>query len=178
MTPLSEVAKILGVKSKKTVYDMMKVAQVTGRKLEGKGNVTFLDDGEIEQLKQVREWVASGNKIANYAPTELFLDLSSELSVRGEVNNPQQLDFFAQLTESLVTTVTDKIVNSLRSPINHWKELVYAQENDLLLTTDEIMDIIKVKPKGETFERGTFIFIRHGKIGRQTAWRVERTKTR
>ena len=55
-------------------------------------------------------------------------------------------------------------------------ELEQAQDQGWMLTTAEIQKSIGVKPtasKGtSTYQRGSFIFIKAGKIGSQTAWRV------
>ncbi|HEY9599113.1 MAG TPA: hypothetical protein V6D33_15715 [Cyanophyceae cyanobacterium] len=36
--------------------------------------------------------------------------------------------------------------------------------------------VIGVQPKGERFTRGSFTFVRTGKIGSQAAWRVVKVK--
>ncbi len=64
----------------------------------------------------------------------------------------------------------------------HWSPLWYmnilerAFSSNWLLTTSEVKQLIGVKPrtkKGEsTYRRGNWTFMKSGKIGNQTAWRV------
>ncbi|WP_225852709.1 hypothetical protein, partial [Haemophilus parainfluenzae] len=47
-----------------------------------------------------------------------------------------------------------------------------------ILTTEEVEQLIHVKPKASdadpAFERGTWRFVKVGKLGTQTGWRVEK----
>ncbi len=56
--------------------------------------------------------------------------------------------------------------------------LEQAAAANWILTTDEIERLIGIKPQchhGETsYHRGSWIFIKAGKIGTQTGWRVEK----
>ncbi|NEN95023.1 MAG: hypothetical protein F6K50_05620 [Moorea sp. SIO3I7] len=61
------------------------------------------------------------------------------------------------------------------------EQLKMAAEEGWLLTTSEVKELIKVKPhirKGEdAYRRGSWVFIKSGKIGRETAWRVIKEET-
>ncbi|NEO22240.1 hypothetical protein [Moorena sp. SIO4A5] len=63
--------------------------------------------------------------------------------------------------------------------IDRHQQLKVAAEEGWLLTTLEVKELIGVKPqagKGENkYTRGSWTFIKSGKIGRGTAWRVERS---
>ncbi|NEQ86493.1 MAG: hypothetical protein F6K26_42450 [Moorea sp. SIO2I5] len=63
------------------------------------------------------------------------------------------------------------------NPIEYMHQLKIAAQEQWLLTTSEVRELIKVKPhtrKGEdTYKRGSWLFVKSGKIGRETAWRVE-----
>ncbi len=59
-------------------------------------------------------------------------------------------------------------------PLANHRHLIWAANEQLLLTTKEVQQLIGTKPHGEIFDRGSFRFIRSGKIGNQSAWRVER----
>ena len=54
----------------------------------------------------------------------------------------------------------------------------FAPAHNWELTTSEVQQLIGVKPyckKGEnTYKRGSFIFIKSGRIGNQTSWRVNK----
>ena len=59
----------------------------------------------------------------------------------------------------------------------HW-ELERAEKVALELTSNEVRALIGVKPvcrKGETtYRRGCWLFVKSGRIGNQTAWRVQK----
>ena len=57
-------------------------------------------------------------------------------------------------------------------------ELERARASGWELTTSQVKDLIGVKPsckKGkQTFKRGSFIFVKSGRIGNQTSWKVQK----
>jgi hypothetical protein len=57
-------------------------------------------------------------------------------------------------------------------------KLEMAIANNWELTTSEVQQLIGVKPyykKGEnTYKRGSFIFVKTGRIGNQSSWRVKK----
>jgi hypothetical protein len=75
---------------------------------------------------------------------------------------------------NLNTKVLEHQLNEMkvRSHIQNLLDLKVAAENEFLLTTNQVKDLIGVKPHGQEFVRGNFTFIRSGKIGISTAWKV------
>ena len=65
------------------------------------------------------------------------------------------------------------------NPLWYMEVLERAASAQWLLTTDEIEQLIGVKPKchspEHTYERGTWTFVKVGKLGAQTAWKVTKT---
>lgn len=176
MKTIQEVMEILGVKNRKTVYDYCSALNVSSQKVKGEGNKTFFDSETVEKLKELKEYLDQGGLMKNYTSAEIVIEVqdspsNSELVASGN----QQLDLFAQLTERIADTVTSRINSTFKSPIAHWRELVYANENKLVLTSREIKAIIGVKPTGAEFKRGAFTFKKDDKIGRETSWRVEKS---
>jgi hypothetical protein len=66
------------------------------------------------------------------------------------------------------------------NPLWYMDVLERAATAQWLLTTDEIEQLIGVKPKchgkDKTYQRGTWTFIKVGKLGAQTAWKVTKTR--
>ena len=62
------------------------------------------------------------------------------------------------------------------NPISHWENLQKAADHEWLLSTSEVKELIGVKPRGSPFVRGAFKFTKCGKIGKQSAWSVEKNK--
>ena len=63
-------------------------------------------------------------------------------------------------------------------PLWYLPKLEMARANNWELTTSQVKKLIGVKPscpKGKkTYKRGSFVFIKSGKIGNQTAWKVQK----
>ncbi|MEM8613638.1 MAG: hypothetical protein AAGF93_16565 [Cyanobacteria bacterium P01_H01_bin.105] len=66
------------------------------------------------------------------------------------------------------------------NPLWYMDVLERAATAQWLLTTDEIEQLIGVKPKchskDKTYQRGTWTFVKVGKLGSQTAWTVSKTR--
>jgi hypothetical protein len=64
------------------------------------------------------------------------------------------------------------------NPLWYMEVLEHAYTKDWVLTSTEIQQLIGVQPicpKGsESFQRGCWVFVKAGKLGTQTAWRVEK----
>jgi hypothetical protein len=75
------------------------------------------------------------------------------------------------LALQLVETIA-RHISATRDPLQHYVVLERAIASGWLLPTSEVRSLIGVKPSGDRFQRGSFIFIRSGKIGAQSAWRV------
>ncbi|MBG1259775.1 hypothetical protein [Nostoc commune] len=77
-----------------------------------------------------------------------------------------------------VVQLVEAIARHLRpaEPLQHLKELQLAATEGWLLSSSEVEGLVGCKPrvqKGEQqFTRGSFCFVRSGKIGNQSAWKV------
>jgi hypothetical protein len=63
-------------------------------------------------------------------------------------------------------------IAATRDPLQHYVALERACASGWLLSTAEVRSLVGTKPTGDRFQRGSFVFIRSGKIGAQSAWRV------
>lgn len=61
-----------------------------------------------------------------------------------------------------------------RDPLVEYKALMFAAENNLLLPSSKVTELAGIKSHRQPFQRDSFTFTRTGKIGGQSAWRVER----
>jgi hypothetical protein len=98
------------------------------------------------------------------------LDNSLDIVQFGLDNSPHTLDINPQ---RLALLSLMQFFNR-RSPLDKHRELEEAAAHNWILTTSEIEELLGVKPKGETFTRGFWVFRRSGKIGNQSAWLVEK----
>ena len=82
----------------------------------------------------------------------------------------------SQLLRQLNQTLTARATN----PLWYMDVLERAANAQWLLTTDEIEQLIGVKPKchgqDRTYQRGSWTFIKVGRLGAQTAWKVTKAR--
>lgn len=89
------------------------------------------------------------------------LEDSSEIVLRDE--EPTDL---ALLVETIAKTIAP--VN----PIAHWERLQWIVDNQVIISTSEVHQLLGTKPKGDVWERGCFVFNKVGKLGNQSSWEV------
>jgi hypothetical protein len=83
----------------------------------------------------------------------------------------------AEISQSL-RNLEDIVFSRLQpsNPIWYMDVLERAQANGWILTTEEVEDLIGVKPRCEagknSYQRGCWLFVKAGKMGSQTGWRV------
>jgi hypothetical protein len=82
------------------------------------------------------------------------------------------------MTEISNTDLLEEILKRVNQydPTWYMIALERAANSKWILTTSEVKQLIGVTPttkKGErTFKRGCFVFVKSGKVGNQTGWRV------
>ena len=83
----------------------------------------------------------------------------------------------AEISQSL-RNLEDIVYSRLQpsNPIWYMDILKRTEENGWVLTTEEVEDLIGVKPRCEagknSYQRGCWIFVKAGKMGSHTGWRV------
>ncbi len=87
----------------------------------------------------------------------------------------------AQALHQLNQTLSDQHSrSSTPNPLWYMDVLDRAATAQWLLTTDEIEQLIGVKPKchgkDKSYQRGSWTFMKVGKLGTQTAWKVTKTR--
>jgi len=170
----------------KNRYHISKQAEITRRqhlgikpiKIDGKSYVT---EDELALLDQLDHHLKNSGKMSDFKATEGSLPTRLDQQDSTRLDSVDQPDYqeatLAPETdwESLLLTVVEKL-QPPQSPIANWEDLQKASDNGWLVTTKQVQALVGTKPKGERWQRGSFLFIRQGKIGRQAAWRVEKAE--
>jgi hypothetical protein len=91
------------------------------------------------------------------------------VSPKPDSSQYNQLSFLENLME-----VGIAIANKIKSPLENYRELEEAIKNKWLLPTSTVVQLVGAKPVGKEWVRGSFRFVRRGKIGQESAWLVER----
>ncbi len=101
---------------------------------------------------------------------------SPEPKIESDQQLTQQLKAIADSLVKLETTLASRLQPS--NPLWYMDVLEKAETANWILTTDEVEHLIGIKPQchhDETsYHRGSWVFIKAGKIGAQTGWRVQK----
>ena len=154
---------------------------------------------QIELLDQLEEHLKDGGTLSNFTPvthvevqttqdtTQQTIQATTQLKAPDNKGDAQLVETEQHIPQHDIehipqhndlATLVQLLAGQIQpiSPLwYHW-ELERAEKVGLELTTSEVRELIGVKPvctKGETtYRRGCWLFIKSGRIGNQTAWRV------
>lgn len=144
------------------------------------GNRFFVSADDMDKLDALNECLKRGNSLTECAievKSGIFKHDGSAFENGSKRRKEIELDSLPTSTADFTSLVHD-IAAALRpqtDPLQHLECLERAAEMGWLLSTKEVRALIGVKPHGSSFERGSFTFSYAGKIGSQTAWRVEKS---
>ncbi len=160
--------------SKQTVYTRMEALGISPFK-QGKRAFVRLD--QLHQLDALHEHLAAGGHLQDFSTSAIASQTSQleELDVSthaiSNTNTDAPLERLVNAAESLTGALIDI---ASPDPIAHLRRLQEAAEQGWLLTTSQVRELTGAKPHGQSWRRGSFVFCKTGKIGREAAWSVER----
>jgi hypothetical protein len=172
---ISSLQQRYGLASRQAVYDRIKALSIEPVS-RGK-----LIDRQIEQLDALNEWLKlnPNSPIADFPQQPEVINHQS-LVISHQPSEPAAIEHgrvaanladdrenFLELIEAIA-----RHISATRDPLQHYAALERAIASGWLLSSSEVRSLIGVKPCGDRFVRGSFIFIRAGKIGNQASWRV------
>ena len=167
------------------LYDRFKHANIKPYK---EGTRSFISGEQLAELDRLNDHLAAGGSLSDFVPTEREQDLAILPNSSADIQRTVANDNL----EALVIAVSMGVERALAegaaklnasqsqspNPLWYMKELKQAAEENWLLTTAEIRELIGVKPTtrqgSDTYKRGGWLFTKAGKIGNQTAWRVSK----
>ena len=178
--PVSELRPRYGI-GKQTDINRRKHLGITPSKVNGSYYIT---NQELDLLDSLDEFLKTpGSKMADFSPVgtvspEAPLEMKAQIVEKSEnslveIEKDQPQDWLV-LVEAVARAIQPP------NPISHWEKLKWAANEGILLSTREIFQLLGAKPTlaaGETtWQRGSFIFRKAGKIGSQVGWRVTQEK--
>lgn len=177
MTELHAVSSLqerYDLASRQAVYDRLAALNI---KPVTRGK---LSSDQLDKLDKLDKWLKANphSAIADFPqePEVMPPDLSvishqasaNDLSTASLDKSQQTFDLL-ELAESFA-----RHLSKMRDPLQHYAALERAIASGWLLSTAEVRSLIGTKPTGDRYQRGSFVFIRSGKIGAQAAWRVSK----
>jgi len=128
------------------------------------GKRAYIGLSDLNELDCLSQHLTEGGKLSDFASISQTPSESALTPAPSPSPQPQPLEMMAMM----------QAISSPRDPLAHWAQLEKALENNWQLSSSEIEQLLGLRPKGERWERGSFIFIRTGRIGRETSYRVEK----
>jgi len=133
---------------------------------EKDGTRSYISGEELEELDRLDSHLKTGGKLEDFQPAN---NQSLVVSQESAVRTPTADNFTESL--QLVEAIARHFATP-HDPLQHYTALERAIASGWLLSSSEVRSLIGTKPHGDRFQRGSFVFIRSGKIGTQAAWRV------
>jgi hypothetical protein len=167
--PVSELQSRYNI-GKQAVYNRLDALHI---KPEKQGNRSYITLEQLELLDELHDHITAGGTMADFhtPPMESTLKRVDKVDKPSGLNEtPSGLS----RPDDLITLI-ERIAAALKptaDPLAHLEQLEKAVANNWLLTTADVKQVIGVKPTGDSFTRGSFTFVRAGKIGNQSAWKV------
>jgi hypothetical protein len=181
--PVSQLQNRFSI-GKQAVYNRLDALDIKPFK---EGNKSYITADQLQLLDRLHEHINQGGTMAEF-PKSTASPVDSLKSPVDKSDSPVEIVetgmnlSTANNLEALVQVVSTGVEKAIatsteaKSPLWYMVELKRAADEGWLLTTKEVKDLIGVKPntkKGEkTYKRGNWLFIKSGRIGNQTAWKV------
>ncbi len=170
--PVAELKKRYGI-GKQADLNRRKHLGIVPQKVDG---IFVIDDDQLHLLDRLDEFLkstpkakmsdfdsSSGSTDSTILDATLVEDsVSSDLAVQEE---EEQTDLVV-LVESIAKAIAPT------NPIAHWEKLQWLVDNEIIVSTAEVQQLVGTKPKGDCWNRGSFTFEKTGKLGTQSGWRV------
>ncbi|MEG4115329.1 MULTISPECIES: hypothetical protein [unclassified Microcoleus] len=159
--PIASLQERYNLSSKQSVYDRIKALSIEP---VARGKIS---SDQLDKLDKLNQHLKSGGTLSDFesSHTEIFKTEAIEPVAATAIN--QERENFLELIEAIARHVA-----ATRDPLQHYTALERAVASSWLLSSTEVRALIGTKPHGDRFQRGSFCFIRSGKIGAQAAWRV------
>ncbi|MBW4677146.1 MAG: hypothetical protein KME52_25015 [Desmonostoc geniculatum HA4340-LM1] len=140
---------------------------------------------QLEILDRLDIHIRSGGAIADFPilpevqpsaldKQDLTMDIEPFDYAQDKPDQIAAINVMAQLIEKMMSYAYAR--NS--SPLAGYEELEKAIANEWVLPTSKIKELIGATPKTskneESFVRGSFVFVKVGKIGLETGWKVSK----
>lgn len=167
---ISELQTRYGLASKQSVYDRMKALQINP---VSRGKISSHALDELDKLDKFMK-NNPGAKIWEFPRDAESLSSGQLDNSTRQLDKPTgQLDNFNEILQLVEAIARHFAAN--QDPLANYKALEYAAKHMMLLPSSKIKELTRARPRQHQFQRGTFIFTKTGKIGRETGWRVQMT---
>jgi hypothetical protein len=157
--PIASLQERYNLSSKQSVYDRIKALSIVP---VARGKIS---SEQLDKLDKLDKHLKSGGTLSDFESSHTEVMPAAIEPAVVAVN--QDKENFLELIEAIARHVA-----ATRDPLQHYAALERAIASSWLLSTAEVRSLIGTRPTGDRYQRGLFVFIRSGKMGAQSAWRV------
>ena len=172
MLSIQELCDRYSIASRNSLYNRLNSLRSKGIDVElvkDKGK-SFAGQLLIDVLDQQDKWLNEGGILDNFQPVE-EVEISSSADTDMVPIQHSKDDLIDSIAKAIILIAENN--SQQRDPLLFVKQLMLAAKFKIQLSSSQVKQIIGVKPRGEVFQRGSFKFIKVGKIGRESAWIVD-----
>lgn len=145
------------------------------------GKRSYISTEQLQALDRLHAHILEGGSMADLnSPVDLSTASTGQIktSPLDSIDKSTGLELINLIAGAVSQSIASTVQQ--RSPLWYLRELEAARTEGWLLTTGEVQELIGVKPKitkgKSTYERGTYAFVKAGKIGSQAAWQVKKIR--
>ena len=181
---VNELCDRYEIKSRKSLYSRTNALGIT---LDKDGNKSVATEEQVKLLDQQDEHLKNGGTLKNFVLTAIaevtVNDTDQNQDTASIVETTQhtaQLSTQSVLLGDIVQNLSQAIAEKMQpvDPLWYLGRLEAARASGWELTTSQVKELIGVKPScprgKKTFRRGSFVFVKSGRIGSQTSWKVQK----
>ncbi len=140
------------------------------------GNRSYVCSMQLSRLDKLDNHLNAGGSFESFRATENIADfpktpeiISPTLERINQEEAPPQLDLPSVVYKLIEVIGTQR---QMRSHLEQYRELEEIALRGWILRTSTIYEITHFKPRGTEATHGCFRFLKAGKIGRESAWKV------
>jgi len=162
---ISTLGQRYGLKSRQAVYDRLKDLNIKPTK---RGKIAKED---LVLLDELDKHINSGGTIDTFTKSPEVMEVE-KIEIWEEPQENVSAEMLLALIEKLI--FHQQPLN-ISSPLSCWEELEKVANHGWILPTSTIKSIIGIKPRGDNYSYGSFVFIRSGKVGREIGWIIRKS---
>jgi len=167
--PVKELANRYNI-GRTALYSRFEAANITPNK---EGTRSYISGSELEELDRLDSHIKTGGGLESFKAESSHAEVMPA-SIASSIEPATPAKVSGNDGENFIELI-ERIAAALKpaaDPLQHYAALERAIASSWLLSSSEVRSLIGTRPTGDRFQRGSFVFIRTGRIGAQSAWRV------
>lgn len=164
------------------LYKRFPIAGIVAKK---EGNNSYFDETDIKKLDDLEYHLSLGGNFKTYTPMSISvltnenqaIEITTDNSLKIQDRDTEPINVRDETLNKLFTLILDSKTNLIAETKAKYELLEYLADNNIIIPTKEVREIIGKKPKCEVYNYGSYQFKKAGKIGNSSAWKTLKNPT-